>query len=57
MDVTFSDPWGTPHDWDASLTNDIHFTTTMSEGENVNVQVVNVTSGECHLEISGVITS
>ena len=54
MDVTFSDPWGTPHDWDASLTNDIHFTTTMSEGENIKCGV-NVASGECHLEISGVI--
>jgi phosphatidylserine/phosphatidylglycerophosphate/cardiolipin synthase-like enzyme len=55
MDVTFSDPWGTPHDWDASLTNEIHFTTTTSEGISNHKCGVNVASGECHLEISGVI--
>lgn len=55
MDVTFSDPWGTPHDWDASLTNEMHFTTTTSEGISNTKCGVNVASGECHLEISGVI--
>jgi|GEM_PF-4887858 len=55
MDVTFSDPWGTPHDWNASLTNEMHFTTTTSEGISNTKCGVNVASGECHLEISGVI--
>jgi YD repeat-containing protein len=54
MDVTFSDPWGTPHDWNAWLTNSIRFATSVDRGRSGKCGE-NVASGNCHFEIAGVI--